>query len=491
MLKRCYTGEKMLKELVVSDAASIQDAMEVIDGNARGICFVVSEGNRLVGSVTDGDIRRALIEGVDKSESVERITNVKCVSLPQNSEEQQIRKLFGSNLKLIPLLDEYGAIVDVADAKTNHLIPVLEPCLQGKELEYLTDCINTTWISSKGKYLTLFEEQFSALCDGYHALAVSNGTSALHLACMALGIGPGDEVIVPNLTFAASANAVLYCGAKPVLCEVREDTLCLDVDSAKALITSKTKAILLVHLYGQLCDVNKLNDLAKANKLYLIEDCAEALGSRMDGKHVGTFGDAATFSFFGNKTISTGEGGMVVFKEVGMYENARVLRDHGMNPKKRYWHDLVGYNYRMTNLQAAVGVAQMERLGEIVNSKVFVASIYIDALSFYPELFTLPKNIAGAENSHWLFIVRIKVEVDMEIVMSELLMQGIETRPVFYPLHEMPPYSDCASSQDFSVSTELSRSGICLPSSAGLEEEKIRYICARLVEIVKAAKRYV
>ena len=231
----------------------------------------------------------------------------------------------------------------------SHVLPVMEPSLNGNELQYVIDCIKTGWISSQGLYVKRFEAEFASYLGVPEAVSCANGTVALHLALAALGIGAGDEVIVPDLTFAASINAVLHSGATPVLVDVRRDTWTIDTDSLQSLMTPRTRAIMPVHLYGRASHMDELRAIAKAHGVLLIEDAAEALGASYRGAMLGSLGDAGTFSFFGNKLITTGEGGMVVYRDAKAAARARILRDHGMDPKRRYWHLEVGYNYRLTN----------------------------------------------------------------------------------------------------------------------------------------------
>jgi perosamine synthetase len=238
------------------------------------------------------------------------------------------------------------------------------------------DCLKTGWISSIGKYVSLFEKKFSQYVKSKNAVAVSSGTTALHLAIVALGIEKGDEVIIPSFTFVAPLNAILYSGATPVLVDINKDNLCIDESKLLKAITKKTKAIIIVHIYGFPLNMKNIKKIAKKYNLLIIEDCAEALGSKIYNKHVGTFGDAGTFSFFGNKTVSTGEGGMIIFKESKNAQKAISLRGHAMSLKEKYWHDDIGYNYRLTNIQAAIGLAQMERIKLFVNKKIWIAKIY-------------------------------------------------------------------------------------------------------------------
>ena len=296
--------------------------MEIIGKFESGISYILCQ-EKLVGIVTDGDIRRALLSGAQLSDSVEKIMNNNFISLAVNSNCSIIRAAFNKRIKYIPLIDEYGRLVDVADSNSNYRIPVLEPSLKGNELKYVTDCITSNWISSQGKYVQQFESTFEEKFNGYKALSVTNGTTALQLALLALGIGEDDEVILPNLTFAATINSVIHVGAKPVICEINHATWCIEPKEIRKLINSKTKAIIAVHLYGQPCDMDSLCSICNEHQLLLIEDCAEAIGSKFDDKYVGTFGDASAFSFFGNKTITTGEGGMLMLKNQNNYKKRK------------------------------------------------------------------------------------------------------------------------------------------------------------------------
>jgi perosamine synthetase len=468
-----------LDELVLEADQSIRNAMQLLDKNARGILFVIAK-MKLVGVVTDGDIRRALLAGLELDANITNAMNSKFIALPISADGSLIRRTFNSRLRMIPLCDESGNLVDVADVQRSHRIPLLEPDLSGRELEYVTDCIQTNWISSQGHYVRQFEAQFERLHPGYHALAVSNGTVALHLALHALGIGEGDEIIVPNVTFAATINAVLYCNATPILCEINPKTLCIDDDEIKKCITTKTKAIIPVHLYGQPCDMDAINRIALQNNLLVIEDCAEALGSQWSNKPVGVFGDAATFSFYGNKTISTGEGGMLLFRNKMVYEQAKVLRDHGMSPEKKYWHERVGFNYRLTNLQAAIGVAQIERLEDFLRKKIHIGKLYGKLLNGVIGISSTPYNRVNTVNSYWLYTIILEKNLNRDLIIQSLLKKGIDSRPIFYPLHTMKPYKKFCKDNDFKKSIQVSQSGLSLPSSVNLKEEEIIYIVESL-----------
>ncbi|EFG9803382.1 GDP-perosamine synthase RfbE/PerA, partial [Escherichia coli] len=239
--------------------------------------------------------------------------------------------------------------------------PVYQPSLTGKEKEYVNECLDSTWISSKGNYIQKFENKFAEQNHVQYATTVSNGTVALHLALLALGISEGDEVIVPTLTYIASVNAIKYTGATPIFVDSDNETWQMSVSDIEQKITNKTKAIMCVHLYGHPCDMEQIVELAKSRNLFVIEDCAEAFGSKYKGKYVGTFGDISTFSFFGNKTITTGEGGMVVTNDKTLYDRCLHFKGQGLAVHRQYWHDVIGYNYRMTNICAAIGLAQLEQ----------------------------------------------------------------------------------------------------------------------------------
>jgi perosamine synthetase len=353
-------------------------------------------------------------------------------------------------------------------------IPVYEPLLNGKEEEYVLDCIRSGWVSSLGKYIPQFENLFAEFCGSKYSVAVSNGTVALHLALATLGIGPGDEVIIPSLTFIATANAVHYTGAEVVFADCEEKTWTIDVNDIRRRITSRTKAIIPVHLYGHPADMYALLELAKEKHVFIIEDAAEAHGAMAYGQCVGSFGDINAFSFYGNKIITTGEGGILTTNNPHLNERMRFLRDHAMSNEKRYWHTEVGYNYRMTNMQAALGVAQMERIEEFIHRKVTLAGIYNLGFSKIPGI-TLPPKANWAEPVYWMYSILINDDfpINRDEVMKKLKEDGIDSRPFFYPIHTMPPYE---KKQTLPITENLSRRGINLPSSPNLTDGDIEHI---------------
>ncbi len=361
------------------------------------------------------------------------------------------------------------------------MIPVAEPLLGEEELANVIEAVKSGWVSSKGKFIGQFETEFAQYCGVRYGVATSNGTVALHLALEALGIGPGDEVIVPTLTFIATANTVRYTGAQPVFVDSRPDYWGIDPEKIEKAITARTRAIVPVHLYGHPCDMDAVMAVAKKYNLYIVEDAAEAHGAEYKKKKVGSFGKIACFSFFGNKVITTGEGGMCLTDDNQLAERMRVLRDHGMNPDKKYWYDVIGFNYRMTNMQAAMGVAQLAKLEKFVAKKREIANWYSEGLRELQErkLVALHPEMPWARGIYWMYSILINDAYgkSRDELMNELDKSGIETRPLFYPIHVMPPYQ---SGSTFPVAEELSRKGINLPSSVKLTRQNVAEIIRRV-----------
>lgn len=352
-------------------------------------------------------------------------------------------------------------------------IPVYQPHLAGNEKKYVNECLDTGWISWKGDYITRFETEFAKYIGIDYATGVCNGTVALHLALLALGIGPGDEVIVPTLTYIASVNAITYTGATPIFADSLADTWQLDPDDVRRHINDKTRAILAVHLYGHPCEMIALRDIADQHRLFLIEDCAEAIGSLYQNRHVGTFGDVATFSFYANKTLTTGEGGMVVTNDQTIFERVVRFKGQGLAKYREYWHDIVGYNYRMTNICGAIGLAQLEQVQSILDKKRKIADLYCQLLQ--DTKFTVHPEVGDVYHSYWMVCILVAQGNQREPLREHLAKAGIETRPVFYPVHTMPMYSQ--KYQRHKVAEDIGWRGINLPSYPDLLEKDIKYIC--------------
>jgi perosamine synthetase len=362
-------------------------------------------------------------------------------------------------------------------------IPVATPILNGNEKAYVNECLDTGWISSNGKFIPRFEDEFAAFCGVSHAIACCNGTVALHLALLAVGIGPGDEVIVPTITFVATANAVHYVGATPVFADAERPTWNLDPEDVARKITAKTKAIIAVHLYGHPADMAKLAELARQHDLHLIEDAAEAHGAEYRGQRAGSLGEIATFSFYGNKNLTTGEGGMCLTSDEALAAKMRLLRGQGMDPARRYWFPIVGYNYRMTNIAAAIGCAQLERADWHLARRREVFAWYHELLADLYQLAVQP-TAEWARHACWMFTVLLEEGIERDAVGKALHEAGIETRPVFPPMHLLPPYAHLAEPGSLPVGEDLSRRGLNLPTGAHLSRADVERICAELRRII-------
>jgi len=345
-----------------------------------------------------------------------------------------------------------------------NFIPISQPSITQLEIDYVNDAVRSGWVSSLGEYITKFEKEFASFCGTKYALSVSNATVGLHLSLVALGIDKDDEVIIPDLTFVATGNVVKYVNAKPVIVDIDPDTLCIDANGISKAITKNTRAIIPVHLYGHPADMNKINKIAKENNLLVIEDAAEAHGAEIDGRRVGGFGDVGVFSFYGNKIITSGEGGMITTNNKDLYERLKFLRDHAMSSEKRYWHTEVGFNYRMTNLQAALGLAQLRRIEDLIQKRIEIFEWYKEGL-FNAENISL--NSGYTEKQRDDFLVKLKEK-------------GIDGRPYFYPLSDMPIFDSVNTYNTHNIY----KIGLNLPSFFDITKEQVLSICKTIKEIL-------
>lgn len=359
-------------------------------------------------------------------------------------------------------------------------IHVAVPHLSGNEKKYVNDCLDTTWISSIGIYINKFETSFASWLGVKHALSCSNGTVGLHLPLLALGVKAGDEVLVPTFTYIATANAVRYCGATPVFVDCLRDTWDIDPADMEKKITPNTKGIIPVHLYGNPCDMDAVMAIAQEHHLFVLEDAAECHGAEYKGEKAGTFGAAGVFSFFGNKIITSGEGGMVVTDNDELAYQMRLLKGQGMDPNRRYWFIETGYNYRMTNIEAAIGLAQLENVDDHIADRRRVAGWYHDLIGGMPEYFVPQQVTLGASCVWWMYSILLteKSKMSRDALIRALEIDGIETRPLFYPMHVMPPFFDdrvhCPTAEN------VTARGINLPTHALLTQEDVEYIVSRL-----------
>lgn len=366
----------------------------------------------------------------------------------------------------------------------NSFIPISQPSITQKEIDYVTDAVTSTWISSLGKYIDRFEAEFAEFCQTRYAICVSNGTVAIQLSLTAHGIGKGDEVIIPNLSFIATANAVLHCNATPVFADIDPYNLCIDPKAIEALITPKTKAIMPVHLYGHPAQMDVILEIANKYGLWVIEDAAEAHGARVKGKRVGSWGHCATFSFYGNKNLTTGEGGMITTDDEDFYNRCKYLRDHAMSKEKRYWHTAPGFNFRMTNIQAAIGCAQLERSTDIFNKRQQIFKWYNKYLPV-KEGISLNRTNTWATNAYWLICLEnINWNAfERDQFMIELKKRGVDSRPYFYPMSEMPYINEKV---DTPFTDSVYQKGINLPTFFDLKEKQVKFICEIITSLLNA-----
>jgi len=495
-----HPSSTKIERLICSYNENLFQVIDKINQNAKGIVFVVDGNNQFIGTLTDGDIRRAVLArcsletkakdlldkgsgvfsgilgcfGQTTAEKLKRSSTSASIDTPID----ELMAMVDERIKIIPLLNKKKNVIDYFEYESSFYAPVASPFMMGNELSYIVECIETNWISSQGRFIEHFERQFAHFCGAEYGVAVSNGTTALHLALIGLGVGEGDEVIVPDLTFAATINAVLHAKATPVLVDVELDSWCIAPHCIAKALTPSTKAIIPVHLYGQPANMTEVCQLAKKFGLFVIEDCAEALGATINGRRVGGLGHVGCFSFFGNKIITTGEGGMCITSNAALYEKMKCLRDHGMSKQKKYWHEVVGYNYRMTNLQAAIGVAQLEEIDNILKRRNEIRDVYhkyFSPLSLLKEQPVLKGRVAVT----WLVSFLLDANVDRDLLIQKADERGVDIRPFFYPLSDMPLYEAYCPSYT-PRAHDLSQKGINLPTSLGLSNFEYR----RIVDII-------
>ncbi|MDX2239024.1 MAG: aminotransferase class I/II-fold pyridoxal phosphate-dependent enzyme [Hyphomonadaceae bacterium] len=422
--------------------------------------FVVDAQRRLIGVVTIGAIRTRLQAG-------EPLDGVSAAALAQEASAD------GPIAPLEPVLDAEGRIIAVRARSDAAFLPVAEPDLRAGEFRRLLDAYLSTWISSTGDYLRAFENDFARRMDMEHGIATANGTVSLHLALVALGVGPGDEVIVPDLTFAASANTVIHCGATPVLVDVDPQTWVMSAAMFEAAITPRTRAVMPVHVFGRPAPMTEIRAIAQARGVFVVEDCAEAHGAKYDGKPVGSFSDVSSFSFFANKIITTGEGGMCLTNDGELAARMRMLRDHGMRPDRRYWHEEAGFNYRMTNLQGAIGGAQLDRLDAILTQRARVEEMYRSAFLGIPGVDLAPPMAPNAEPVTW-FCCALTPADKRPALIAACKDDGIDLRPFFNSLSAMPAYRRYA--RPCPSSRMLAARGVNLPTSHKIDADAIERV---------------
>ncbi len=362
-------------------------------------------------------------------------------------------------------------------------ISVSEPRLSNKTKKYVLDCIKSEWISSSGSYLEKFEKKWAKYCDQKYAVSVTSGTAALIVALKALNLKPGDEVIMPSFTIISCAIAVLEAGAKPVLVDCDLETWCMKMDEVKKKINTRTRVILLVHMFGHPVDVDSIKEIIKGRKIFIIEDAAESHGSKFKNKVVGSFGKISCFSFYVNKLITTGEGGMALTSDEKIYKRLKNLRNLAFNNKRRFLHNEIGFNYRMTNLQAAIGLSQLEKISEHIKIKRNNTFYYNKILESLNLPLSLPIEKKWAKSTFWMYGIVIKnKKITAESLATKLAKKKIETRPLFLGMHEQPVFKKMKlfKNEKFKNTEYLSRYGLYLPSGLRINKQKINKICQTL-----------
>lgn len=464
-----------LRQFTCGRSDSILVAIERCLDNGLGTCFLVEHDQSLVGRITLDDIRRVILDGSafsagDLDRHIRDRTAARSVdsaNLPNDGASNED--------SVVPIIDYNGKLIDVRVDRTKSFVQVARPDLSHHEFRAVLDAFVSSWISSRGPYVDRFQQEFASFVGMDHGVAVTNGTVALHLALLALGVGAGDEVIVPDLTFAATINAVLYCNATPVIVDVDPSTWTLALEQVEKAFTPRTKAIIPVHLYGRPAAIGPIVAFARERGCHVIEDCAEAHGARYQGRAVGQFGDVSCFSFYASKIVTTGEGGMCLTNSAELAATIRELRDHGATPGRSYWHERVGYNYRMTNLQAAIGSRQLWRIGETLARNRRLEQLYRHAFADVPGVSFPPSLPDECEPVVWLVSVQVPAEARNRLIEAARL-NDVELRPFFNSISSMPPYEKYARPCPHSLA--LSRTGINLPTSSAVDEQVAAKVAA-------------
>jgi perosamine synthetase len=446
-----------------SDMPILVAAEKALD-NGVGALFLLDDEGRPTGIATLDSIRSAVRNG-DHGAGLGAVASPLEGAVPPTLETR---------------LDSGGRLVAVEHRPEAEWLPVAEPDLGHAELRSVMDAFLSTWVSSAGAELRAFEARIAGLSGVPEGVAVTNGTVALHLAMEALGIGPGDEVIIPDLAFAACANTVIHVGARPVLADVDPDTWCLSPETIEPLITERTRAIMPIHVWGRPAPMTELCDFARRRGLFVIENCAEAHGARYDGRTVGSFGDVACFSFFANKIMTTGEGGMCLTSDPDLAARMRILRDHGMRPERRYWHEETGHNFRMTNLQAAIGLAQVERLDSLLAMRREVCDLYRAAFADRPDVI-FPDTLGPKHEPVTWFSSVLVPPARRAAIVAACKARNIDIRPFTNGLSMMPAYARYA--RVCPVSRSIAEAGINLPTSRKVDAR----LAGVIAGIVKAA----
>lgn len=482
---------KKIESIILQENNTIKDAMELIGKTGLRIVFVVDHNKKLLGIATDGDIRRALLVDKDFESPIKKIMITKPITAQKGTAAKKLLEIMlEKTIQEIPIVDDKGVLLDIVLFRDLKNIPLSSPDITHREVEIINQVLSTPFLSI-GPKIKEFEKKIADYIGTKYAIAVNSGTSGLHLCVRSLDIKDGDEVITTPFSFIASANCILFERAKPVFVDIDENTLCINADKIEEKITKKTKAILPVHIFGHPCEMNKIMEIAQKYNLAVIEDACEALGSEYKNKKVGTFGNAAVFAFYPNKQITTGEGGIVVTNDEKIAKLCQSIRNQGRDEGDAWLsHSRLGYNYRMTEISAALGAVQMERINDILKKRREIADLYNMRLSKIGGI-KIPYISPNVKISWFVYITRLDDKrfsrQDRNKVIQELENRGINCRDYFPPIHLEPFYINTFGYKEgsFPITEKISSLTIALPFYNNIAERQIDYICETIEGIIK------
>lgn len=474
-----------VEKLLILESRPLRQALQLMDATAQGFCFIVDETGRMTGMLTDGDIRRVIISGVDVRVPVSQVMRREFKSLPAASTTDAIQNALTSTIRFIPLLAEDGRPIEYASSHRLKSIDMTRASFTGNELAYATGCIRGGQISTNGEYVARFEQAVAEFVHAPFTLAVSNGSAALRIALLSLRVGPGDEVIVPALAMPSVAEQVLQIGAVPVFVDVGPRSWTIDVPDVERAISSRCKAIIAVHAYGNVCDMGGLGSLAATHDLAIIEDASDAFGCSYNGQPIGSLGNAAVFDFDGTRAPTTGAGGMIVLRDRSRYDWARDVRDGRSVPDHAGVRLLCGVDCRLTNIQGAIGLAQVERADEIVEGKRRVADAYTSRLGQLDGIEVRERSPGAIDTSApFTIVVNERSRVSRDELIDRLRFNGIASHAVVQALPLMPGYDEYGANRTFDVSVRLSDTAMCLPSDPTISSEEIEAVCRTFESIL-------
>ena len=481
---------KKIDQILLREGSTIKMAMECLDKTGFKIALVINKKKRLLGAVTDGDIRRALLLKKKMNSPIKTVMIVNPITAKEGTPAAELLGLMlAKEIQQIPIVNNNNTPVDIVQLSELKSIPLSSPDITHKEVEVINKVLSTPFLSI-GPRVKEFENKIASYVGTKYAIAVNSGTSGLHLCVRSLGIKDGDEVITTPFSFIASANCLLFERAKPVFADIKEDTRCIAPERIEEKITKKTKAILPVHIFGQPCQMDKIMKIAKHRNLYVIEDACEAIGAKYKNKKVGTFGDAAVFSFYPNKQMTTAEGGVVVTNNEKIAKLCQSMRNQGRDEDGTWLsHKRLGYNYRMSELSAALGETQIGRIDEFLKKRQRVAGLYNKILSKVKGI-KIPYVAPNAKMSWFVYVINLDDKIfsreDRDAIIQKLNERGIAARDYFPPIHLEPFYVDMFNYKkgDFPITERVSSSTIALPFYNNLREEEIDYICENLKSVI-------